>query len=87
MKTIAIAGLMIGASLVVGCGNAPMRVEDAPRTAPPNAPGLTPEAKDAAKQGMDNASIMQKIQRDHRLPNGQPLPGPGQPPPQSLGGG
>lgn len=71
MKSLLFAGALFGALLIVGCGSgADNRVQ-----APATDVVPTDAGKAAAKQGMDNASITQQVMKNHRLPNGQPLPG------------
>jgi len=85
MKNLHYAGVLLAALFVTGC-KPDARVDVAgPKT--PLAQGASPEAQSSAKQGMSNAEIERQIRLSHRLPNGQPLPGPGQPPPTSLNGG
>jgi hypothetical protein len=77
MKNFTIIFVVCSALFVSGCQSQPVR-EATPESKILNDPKLSGNARDAVKQGMDNASITQQVMKTHRLPNGQPIPtGPG----------
>lgn len=77
MKTFTSIFAICTALFSSGCQSQSTR-EATPESRILSDPKLSGSARDAVKQGMDNANITQQVMKTHRLPNGQPIPtGPG----------